>query len=85
MPMPIMYRAGRYTLQLQPTVCALRIPGESQPLDVSLIFQRFYHTKNRQTSTGLGLAMVDAICKRYGLTIAYSFDKGLHTFTLTQS
>lgn len=26
MPMPIMYRAGRYTLQLQPTVCALRIP-----------------------------------------------------------
>ena len=59
--------------------------GESQPLDVSLIFQRFYHTKNRQTSTGLGLAMVDAICKRYGLTIAYSFDNGLHTFTLTQS
>lgn len=59
--------------------------GIPQALDDSLIFQRFYHTKGRQSSTGLGLAMVEAICKRYQLHIAYTFNDGLHTFTLSRN
>ena len=52
-----------------------------QPLDASLIFERFYHEGNPD-STGLGLALVSSICRYYDIEIGYSFSEGMHNFTL---
>lgn len=52
-----------------------------QPLDVSQIFERFYHKGNPE-STGLGLALVSSICRYYNIKVGYGFENSMHTFTL---
>lgn len=54
-------------------------------LDGHRIFERFYHSAEKKSSTGLGLALVKSICTLYGMTIKYSFGNGLHTFEITDS
>ena len=52
-----------------------------EALDASQIFERFYHEGNPE-STGLGLALVSSICRNYNIEVGYSFEKGMHRFTL---
>ncbi len=55
----------------------------SEPLDGEQIFDRFYRGNNRREgSTGLGLALVSAICHYYTIPVWYSFERGLHHFTV---
>lgn len=56
--------------------------GET-PLDAEHIFERFYQGAKKQGSTGLGLALVDAIGKYYRLQIAYDFYGKQHHFSVT--
>lgn len=59
----------------------LRNTGAPEALPAERIFQRFYHTPGRKASSGLGLALAQAICRRYRLTLTYRFDaEGYHTF-----
>lgn len=56
--------------------------GNQEPLDTTLIFQRFYQGKNHpQGSSGLGLSITQAICNLYQIHIQYKY-KGLHCFEL---
>ena len=57
--------------------------GSLRPLDDSKIFERFYHSAGKKSSTGLGLSLVKAISNLYGLDIKYAFTGGMHTFTLS--
>lgn len=59
--------------------------GEPTKLDENKIFERFYHSAGKKSSTGLGLALVKAICDLYGFDIKYTFDNGMHTFHITFS
>lgn len=54
------------------------------PLDSSRIFTRFYRGCKKEGSTGLGLALVDTICKTAGLKISYVFDGRMHIFTVSK-
>lgn len=56
--------------------------GVPTPLDERHIYERFYKSGNHEGSTGLGLSIVDSICKISGLQINYSFTDGDHCFTL---
>lgn len=56
--------------------------GDDDTLDAERIFERFYHTRKREGSTGLGLALVESICKLYDLKCNYKFVDGLHQFSL---
>lgn len=56
--------------------------GEPEPLDENKIFERFYHSSGKQLSTGLGLALVKAICNLYGFEIKYAFTEGMHIFRI---
>ncbi len=56
--------------------------GQPTPLDGEKIFERFYHSPEKKSSTGLGLSIVRAICQRYGLSIEYRFEAGLHAFEI---
>ncbi len=53
------------------------------PLDPAVIFRRFYRGENRDGSAGLGLALVESICRLYGLAVSYDFAEGRHVFTVT--
>ena len=53
-----------------------------KPLDVDRIFDRFYQGTKKEGSTGLGLALVSAICRYYGLNIEYRFEQGQHRFSV---
>jgi len=54
------------------------------PLDKEKIFSRFYKGTEGSNGTGLGLALVRAVCDMYGLGIHYTYD-GHHIFTLKKS
>lgn len=55
----------------------------AQPLDADRIFDRFFQGEKKEGSTGLGLALVKAVCKYYHLGLEYRFDNGRHCFSIT--
>lgn len=71
-------------VRIESCCTSLRIEndGEPKPLNTSLIFNRFYHTAHKKTSTGLGLSLAQAICQQSGLQLVYSFESGRHVFTV---
>lgn len=55
-----------------------------KPLDRERIFERFYQGQKKGGSTGLGLALVDFICKANHLTIDYTYVENRHIFTISK-
>lgn len=51
------------------------------PLDAERVFNRFYHG-GKSGSTGLGLALVNSICKYYNFKVGYRFEDNQHRFTV---
>lgn len=67
------------------TSCRLSIcnTAAAGPLDGKRIFERFYRgEERREGSTGLGLAIAEAVCRLYGLGLGYAFEAGRHCFTV---
>ena len=52
------------------------------PEKLSRIFERFYQGARKEGSTGLGLALVSAVGRYYGLRIDYRFEGGRHRFSV---
>lgn len=52
------------------------------PLNSSLIFERFWHDEGKSDSTGLGLSLVETICRHSSLVITYRFEEGMHRFAV---
>ena len=73
---------GRITIQTDETSFRISNTGAAEPLDKDKIFESFYHSAGKKSSTGLGLALVKAVCKLYGFDITYSFDDGMHVFNI---
>lgn len=55
-----------------------------KPLDKERIFERFYQGQKKEGSTGLGLALVDSICKANHLKIDYTYVENRHIFTISK-
>lgn len=55
-----------------------------KPLDRERIFERFYQGQKKEGSTGLGLALVDSICKANHLKIDYTYVENGHIFTISK-
>ena len=53
-----------------------------QSLDREHIFERFYQASRKKGSTGLGLALVAAVCRYYNLRLEYKFADGKHHFEI---
>ena len=56
--------------------------AENGPFDENHIFERFYQAHRKEGSTGLGLALVDAVCRHSCLGIKYLYEEGWHIFEL---
>ena len=73
---------GEIVVTVAPRRLTVANSGAGGPLDAGHIFDRFYQGAKKEGSTGLGLAVVDAVCRLYGLKIAYSHADGRHCFTV---
>ncbi len=56
--------------------------GAAGPLDGKHVFDRFYRGTEKEGSSGLGLAIVEAVCRLYGLRVVYDYVEGRHRFTV---
>ena len=56
--------------------------AENGSLDKKRIFERFYQEHRKEGSSGLGLALVDAVCRHSRLKIKYLYEEGWHIFEL---
>lgn len=56
--------------------------GSPHPLDERKIFEPFFKGSKQEGSTGLGLSLVDGICKLSGLAVSYAFQDDMHCFCI---
>ena len=69
---------GSVTVTIENDTLTVANSGE-EPLDASLIFERFYH-KGGSDSSGLGLSLVSSIAESYGMSVTYAFEAKKHHF-----
>lgn len=64
---------------------SLSIANPGKPLSISKedIFKRFRRDSDIEESLGLGLSIVQRICKQYQIDIDYFYENGIHTLKLT--
>ena len=73
---------GEIAVTVAPHRLTVANSGADGPLDAGHIFDRFYQGAKKEGSTGLGLAVVDAVCRLYGMKVSYSYINGRHCFTV---
>lgn len=61
-----------------------RNTAESEELDGSHVFDRFWQGNRKEGSAGLGLAIAESICRHFGVQISYHFKNGMHCFILSK-
>ncbi len=75
---------GKINISSTNDVFRITNTAETGPLDAEKIFLPFYHAGENKYSTGLGLPLVVAVCRRYSLRINYAYDEGKHVFTVAR-
>lgn len=73
---------GRICITFTKDIFSICNTGAAQPLDERKIFEPFFKGSKQEGATGLGLSLVDGICKLSNLTIAYDFQDGMHCFRI---
>lgn len=76
---------GRIFIDVSARGLTVRNTGEDGPLDEAHIFERFYQKNKKKGSGGLGLSIVEAICKMHCISIRYEYLDQQHSFILTFS
>ena len=71
--------AGQIKIRLTGNKLRFENTGDSNSLDASQIFERFYKS-GASEGTGLGLAIIKNICTLYNFEIKYEYKRGLHCF-----
>ena len=70
---------GQIIISITKTTLNISNTGNGKALDPQKIFSRFYKEATEQSSTGLGLAVVKAICKLYNFDLSYHYNN-VHCF-----
>jgi len=74
---------GRVEVRVAARSFSVSNTAEGGALDPSLIFRRFWQGGKRVGAMGLGLSLVQSICRLYGMRVEYDFEGGLHRFTVS--
>jgi signal transduction histidine kinase len=76
---------GRITVELSASRLMVRNTSATGELSEREVFRRFYrHDERRRGSSGLGLAIVQAIARLYGFGLHYAYD-GAHEFSISRA
>lgn len=73
---------GSVRLLLSKNTFSISNTGIGKPLDEQLIFNRFEKYSADKNSSGMGLAIVNAIVRLYNYRISYSYGQQLHHFMI---
>lgn len=67
-------------LILELSAISLKISNSGPPLqmDPQMLFKRFHTSSASPESLGLGLSIVQKICRMYGFSVRYSYENNLH-------
>lgn len=72
---------GSISIQLSDSIFKISNSG-TQPLDEVLLFKRFSKLSADSNGSGLGLSIIQEICKFHHWTISYRFENGYHVFSV---
>jgi len=73
---------GALSISMDTRRIVFKNTAEEGALDEKNIFRRFYQGHKKEGSMGLGLALVDAVCRQSRLRIRYHYEEGWHIFEL---
>ncbi|MGN6510110.1 MAG: sensor histidine kinase, partial [Chitinophaga sp.] len=73
---------GRIIVKLANGAFTVRNTGQPYALPEDRIFERFAKSSPDAESMGLGLEIVNKICRLYDFTIRYTFENQYHSFTV---
>ncbi|MDR2653315.1 MAG: HAMP domain-containing histidine kinase [Prevotellaceae bacterium] len=74
--------SGKIIVEISDKSISFANTSNSPELNAEKIFKRFYKATDNKHSSGLGLSIIDSICKFYGFTINYKYANALHFFYL---
>lgn len=74
---------GKIGLALEDRTLTVYNTGEQQALDTTKIFRRFSRPSERKKGNGLGLSIINQICKYHHWNIEYYYNDGIHSFKIT--
>ncbi len=74
------YKGGKVSITVKSGSIRISNTAESGALNPEYIFRRFYQGSKREGVAGLGLSLVESICKLYSMKILYLFEDGMHHF-----
>ncbi len=77
-------KGGQIKVSYQQGSFQVRNSGK-ESLDKSRLFERFSTTTKDKVSSGLGLAIIQEIAKKYGWKVTYNFEGNFHVFSVTIS
>lgn len=72
--------AGKVEIICTENSLEFRNTATGGPLDSQRIFERFYKMQNKESSSGLGLAIASAVCRQFSLHLNYRWNEGWHSF-----
>jgi signal transduction histidine kinase len=75
--------SGFIKIQLTPERLMIENSGPPVEGDPSLLFERFRKGNPASRTTGLGLALVQQICRLYGFGLQYTYHTGIHQVSVT--
>ena len=58
--------------------------ASGEALDSACVFERFWQGSRKEGSAGLGLAIAQAICRQFNLSLEYKYNKGMHCFIVSR-
>lgn len=70
---------GSILIRLSGTVFTIANTGTDAPLDPERLFKRF---SGSGKGLGLGLAIAERVCERQGWSLRYTFEEGMHRFSV---
>lgn len=74
---------GEVIVQITGRVLTVSNTGSALKMSPEKMFERFSKEGNGENSSGLGLAIVKKVCDTCRYEIAYNFQDGVHTFSVT--
>ncbi len=75
------FQKGTITISLNKSALSISNSG-MKSLETGDLFKRFKKFSANPSGSGLGLSIVQEICKRYNWLIKYQFQNGLHVFNV---
>ncbi|MFK7935641.1 MAG: sensor histidine kinase [Saprospiraceae bacterium] len=78
-------QGGSINICIHSTWLEFNNTGKILTIDPQQLFQRFQRISDTEESLGLGLSIIQRICERYQLDVAYTHQTGLHRLVVQQA